>query len=102
MDGFIKTSEECLSILPPVYKLIPGSQSSQALEPEQENNSGLLNKQNGNHTKLKQPRLQSTSIIGNLEHLDLMGPNKQTHPQAQDNVELFQKPNVLPLNYEFN
>lgn len=101
MDGFIKTNEECLSILPPVYKLIPGSQSSHALEPEQENNSALVNKQNGTHPKLKQPRLQSTSIIGNLEHLDLIGPSKQPHPQVQDNVELLQKPNVLPLNYEF-
>lgn len=61
-----------------------------------------MNKQNGTHPKpVKQQKLQSTSIIGNLEHLDLAGPAKLPNPQAQDNVELFLKPNVLPLNYEF-
>lgn len=49
MDGFIKTNEECLSILPPVYKLIPASSPSTQADSEQENKPHL----HGKHPNLK-------------------------------------------------
>lgn len=44
MDGFIKTGDDCLVIIPSVFKLIPGSKSVAK-------------------------DISSTSIIGNLGHL---------------------------------
>ena len=75
MDGFIKANEECFSILPSVYKLSPSTSNQSKTEVDVIETAKPLQAQNlnepadGRGGSKNSFKLQSTSIIGNTEHL---------------------------------
>jgi hypothetical protein len=43
LDGFIKTGEDCLVIIPPVYKLIPSTSSNNSIISQNGTNTSTSN-----------------------------------------------------------